>query len=110
MLKIMIRFYDILFSFISRFNPFILQDQSPILIRMVGKRASMKKGCNWLEGTSCIDRRPIIITKLGFQSFPKMVAHSEESKHDGVDLESVDKLRNSFLMKRTFPISYYDVL
>ena len=70
----------------------------------------MKKGCNWLEDTSCMDSRPIIITKLGFQSFPKLVAHSEESKHDGVDLESVDKLRNSFLMKRTIPISYYDVL
>ena len=88
----------------------ILQDQSSVLIRMVGKRASMKTGCNWLSDTSCFDGQPLIITRPGFQSFPKLVAHFEERKHDGVDLQSVGKFRNSFLIKRLAPISYLAVL
>ena len=101
----MIRFYDILFSFISRFNPFILQDQSPILIRMVGKRVPMKTGCNWVQDTICMDGRPLIITKFGFQTFPELEADFEGRKHDEVDLKSVDKSRSSLLIKRLVPIS-----
>ena len=66
---------------------------------MVGKRTPMKTGCNWLQDTSCIDDRPLIITKFGFQTFPNLVARFEERKDDGVDLQSVDKFRNSFLIK-----------
>ena len=83
---------------------FILQDQSPILIRMVGKRTPMKTGCYWLQGTSCMDGQSPIITTLGFQTLPRLVAHSEERKHDGVDLQNVDRFRNSFLIKHLVPI------
>ena len=77
---------------------------------MVGKRTPMKMGCNWLQDASCVDGRPLIITKLGFQTFPKLVAHFEERKDDGVDLQNVEKIRNSFLIKRLLPISYLAVL
>ena len=66
----------------------------------------MKTGCNWLQDTSCIDDRPLIITKLGFQTIPKLVAHFEEMKQDGVELQSDDKFSNSLLIKRLVPISY----
>ena len=99
-----------LFSCINDYCAFILQDESSILIRMVGKRTPMKTGCNGLQDTGCMDSRPIIIKKLGFQTFPKLVAHLEERKHDGVDLQSVDKFRNSFLIKRLVPMSYLAVL
>ena len=99
-----------LFSFINNCYAFILQDHSPILIRMVGKRASMKTGCNWLQDTSCMDSRPIILTKLGFPTFPKLVDRFEERKHDAVDLQRVGKFINSLLISRLVPISYLVVL
>ena len=91
------------------FYAFISQDQSSILIRMVGKRASMSMGCNWLQDTNCMDGRPLIITKLGFETFPKRRAHFGElalELNDGVDLESVDGFGNRFLKKRLVPLIY----
>ena len=66
----------------------------------------MKLGCNWLQDPSCMESRPIIITKLRSQTFPKLVAHFEEMKQDGVELQSDDKFSNSLLIKRLVPISY----
>ena len=97
-----------LISLVNHFYAFILQDHSPILIRMVGKRASTKTGCNWLQDTSCMDSQPIIITKLGFPTFPKLVDHFQERKHDVVDLQRLGKFRNSFLIRRLVLISYLD--
>ena len=88
----------------------LLQDQNSnmenVLIRMVGKRPSMETGCNWLQHTSCLDGRSLIITKLGFPTFPKRRAHFGERKHDGVGLQSVDKFRNSLLRKSYVPPIY----
>ena len=72
---------------------------------MVGKRVPMKTGCNWVQDTICMDGRPLIITKLGFQAFPELEADFEGRKHDEVDLKSVDKSRSSLLIKRLVPIS-----
>ena len=70
----------------------------------------MKMGCNWLQDMSCMDGRPLIIRKFGFQTIPRLVAHSEERKYGGVELQNVDKSRNSFLIKRLGPITYLVVL
>ena len=91
------------------FYAFILQDQSPILIRMVGKRVPMKLGCNWLPDTNCMNGRPLIITKLGFETLPKRGARFGElatELNDGVDLNTVDEFGNSFLKKRLVPLIY----
>ena len=88
----------------------LLQDQNSnmenVLIRMVGKRESMKKGCNWLQGTNCLDGQSLIITKLGFATFPERGAHFGERMHDGVDLQNDDEFRNIFLRKRFLPPLY----
>ena len=73
---------------------------------MVGKRASMKTGCNWLQDTNCMDGRPLIITKLGFETFPKLGAQFGERNNDRVELLSTDESRNSFLKKRLAPLFY----
>ena len=66
----------------------------------------MKTGCNWLQDSSCIDGQSPIMTNLGFRTLSRLVAHSEERKHDGVDLQNVDRFRNSFLIQRLVPIRY----
>ena len=76
---------------------------------MVGKRASVKTGCNWLQDTNCMDGRPLIITKLGFETFANRGAHFGDlatELNDGVDLQSVDEFGNSFLKKRLVPLIY----
>ena len=84
-----------------------LQDQSSdmenVLIRMVGKRESTKTCCNWLQDTNCLDRQSLIITKLGFPTFPERGPHYGERKHDGVDFQNYDEFRNSLLRKRFVP-------
>ena len=77
-----------------------------VLIRMTRKGPSMETGCNWLQDTSCLDGRSLIITKLGFPTFPKRSAHFRERRHDGVGLQSVDKFKNSFLKKSFVPLNY----
>ena len=76
------------------------------MTRMAGKRDLMKSGCNWLQDTSCMDIRSLIIKKLGFPMFPKRRAHSGERPHDGVDLQTVDEFGNSFLRKNFTPLFY----
>ena len=87
-----------------------LQDQNSnmenVLIRMVGKRESMKKGCNWLQDARCLDGESLIITKLGFLTFPERGAHSGEREHDGVDLQNDDEFRNNLLRKSFVPTLY----
>ena len=77
-----------------------------VLIRMVGKRESMKKGCNWLQDTSCLDSQSLIIKKLGFPTFPERGAHFKERKHNGVDSQNDDEFRNSVLRKHLAPPLY----
>ena len=77
-----------------------------VLIRMVGRRAPMKLGCNWLQDPSCVDIRSLIITKLDFPTFPKRRAHSAERKHDGVDVQIAGEFGNSFLRKGFAPRIY----
>ena len=73
---------------------------------MVGKRESMKTGCNWLQDTNCMNGRPLIITKLGFEAFPTLGAQFGERNDDRVDQQSADEFRNSFLKKRLAPLFY----
>ena len=88
----------------------ILQDQNSnmetVLIRMVGKRELMKKGCNWLQDRSCLDAQSLIITKLGFPTFPERGSHFGERKKEGVDLQNDDEFRKSLLRKRFVPPLY----
>ena len=93
----------------------ILQDQNSnmetVLIRMVGKREPMKKGCNWLQDSSCLDGQSLIIKKLGFPTFPERGTQLMNSwnvrKRDIVDLQNDDEFRNSFLRRRFVPPLYY---
>ena len=77
-----------------------------VLIRMTRNRPSMETGCNWLQDTSCMDIRSLILTKLGFPMFPKRRAHSGERPHDGVDLQTVDEFGNRFLRKNVKSLFY----
>ena len=93
----------------------LLQDRNSnmgnVLIRMVGKKESMKKSCNLLQGTNCLDGQSLIIKKLGFPTFPERGTQLMNSwnvrKRDIVDLQNDDEFRNSFLRGRFVPLLHH---
>ena len=74
-----------------------------VLIRMVGKRASMKrnsslvKGCNGLDYTNCSDYLSLILTKLGILPVPQRQARLRGRKEPTAGFRRAAETYDAFL-------------
>ena len=73
-----------------------------VLIRMVGKRASMKvssplfAGCNPAGNTYCIDNPSNFLAKLGYQMLSKRHMQVGSRKAPGIVIRSINGSRGTF--------------